>query len=117
MIPAGGITDGNETAQEPLFNDYVLINEQQYQAPGQTQFVRGGFYEGRSQVPGRPGIDGITIVGRPADGGIRVFVSRPVLTEVTVQIFWQEPCPAAGRFPFRLFVIILLYRHRAQHFV
>lgn len=83
VIPAGGITDGNETAQEPLFNDYVLINEQQYQAPGQTQFVRGAFYEGRSQVPGRPGIDGITIVGRPADGGIRVFVSRPVLTEVT----------------------------------
>jgi hypothetical protein len=98
-IPAGGITDGNETAQEPLFNDYVLINEQQYQAPGQTQFVRGGFYETRSQVPGRPGIDGITIVGRPADGGIRVFVSRPVVTDVTALVL-AGTLPGGGVLPF-----------------
>lgn len=86
MIPAGGIVNGNEAAQEDLFNRYVLINEQQYQTPGQAQFLRNGFYETRAENPARPGIDGVKIVGRPADGGIEVWVSRPVLTDVTTQV-------------------------------
>jgi len=99
VIPVGGIIDANETTQEPLFNDYVLINEQQYQAPGQTQFLRNGFYEDRSKIPGRPGIDGITIVGRPSDGGIQIFVSRPVLTDVTADVLAGN-LPSGGVLPF-----------------
>ena len=85
-IPFGGILDGNEVAEEANFNNYVLINEQQYQAPNQAQFLRNGFYEGRAGNPQNPGVDGITIVGRPADGGIQVFVSRPAFTDVTALV-------------------------------
>jgi len=98
-IPVGGIVNANEVAQETAFNDYVLINEQQYQAPGQTQFLRNGFYEGRAGNPQRPDVDGIQIVGRPSDGGIQVFVSRPVLTDVTADVLAGN-LPSGGALPF-----------------
>jgi hypothetical protein len=98
-IPVGGINDGNEEDEEGFFKDYVLINEQEYQAPAQTQFLRNGFYEGRAEVPGRPGIDGIKIVGRPSDGGIEVWVSRPTLTDVTADVIAGN-LPGGGTLPF-----------------
>ncbi|TDJ50070.1 MAG: hypothetical protein E2O45_03545 [Nitrospina sp.] len=83
-IPAGDITTANEAAEEAAFNNYVLINEQQYQAPNQTQFWRNGFYEGRAEDPQNPRIDGMKIV--EGAGGIEIWVSRPTLEDVTLEV-------------------------------
>ena len=84
MIPDGDITAANEVAEEAAFNNYVLVNEGQYTAPGQTQFWRNGFYEGRADDPQNPGIDGMKIV--EGGGGIEIWVSRPALENVTVEV-------------------------------
>ncbi len=75
---------GNEATVESDFNDFLLINEKSYQAPDQTQFWRGGFYEGKAENPENPRIDAMKIVGSGA--GLEVWVSRPAYTEVTGQI-------------------------------
>ena len=85
MIPNGDITTANEAAQEAAFNDYVLINEQQYSAPSQTQFFRGEFYEDRAEDPLNPRIDSMKIVEN-ASGDIEVWVSRPNLENVTTEV-------------------------------
>ena len=84
MLPDGDITTANEITEEALFNDYVLVNEQQYSAPGQTQFWRNGFYEGRAEDPQNPRIDSMKIV--EGAGGIEVWVSRPTLEDVTAEV-------------------------------
>ena len=78
------VNAGNEVAQEAAFNNYLLVNEKTYQAPSQTQFWRNGFYEQRSENPQNPRVDSMKILRTGA--GIRVWVSRPSLTEVTDKI-------------------------------
>jgi hypothetical protein len=85
MLPDGDITTANEVAEEALFNDYVLVNEQQYSALGQTQFWRNGFYEGRAEDPQNPRIDSMKIVEN-AGGNIEIWVSRPALENVTAEV-------------------------------
>ena len=81
------IDSANEVTEEANFNDYVLVNERSFQAPGQIQFWRGGFYEGKADNPGNPRIDSMTIIGSgPGATDIRVWVSRPTRTEVTTEI-------------------------------
>ncbi len=84
MVPDGDITAANEVAEEAAFNDFVLVNEAQYTAPGQTQFWRNGFYEGRADDPQNPAIDGMKIV--EGGGGIEIWVSRPALENVTADV-------------------------------
>lgn len=91
MVPeediVADITAANEVAEEARFNDYVLINEQTYATPPPQQLQRGNFYEDNADAPGRPGVDGMKIVGQgPLGGGTSVFVSRPALTDVTNMI-------------------------------
>ena len=78
------VDSSNEAVQESNFNDFLLVNEKTYQAPDQTQFWRGGFYENRARNPQNPKVDGMQIIGTGA--GIQVFVSRPSYTEVTANI-------------------------------
>ena len=75
----GDITSSNEIAEEARFNNYLLVNEEAYSVPGQTQFQRGDFYENRAGDPQRPTIVGIKIVGTGGlgSGNIEVYVSRP----------------------------------------
>jgi hypothetical protein len=84
MLPDSDITTAVEVAEEAAFNDYVLINEQQYSAPGQTQFWRNGFYEGRADDPQNPRIDSMKIV--EGAGGLEIWVSRPNLEDVTAEV-------------------------------
>lgn len=72
-------------AEEAGFNDFVFVNEPVIQAPGNSQFVRGGFYDQRAGDPQRPDVDGIRITGTGA--GMQVVVSRPVPnTDVTALV-------------------------------
>jgi len=87
------VDSGNETEMEGCvpadngFCGYLLVNERTYQAPDQTQFWRNGFYEGRSENPQNPRIDSMKIlVDEDNPCTIRVWVSRPSLTEVTTEI-------------------------------
>lgn len=79
------VDSGNEATVESDFNDYLLVNERTYQAPDQTQFWRGAFYEGKTENPGNPRVDTMKIVGTgPVGvGGTRVYVSRPTFQEIT----------------------------------
>jgi hypothetical protein len=87
MIPNGDITSANEATEEANFNEYVLINEQQYSAPSQTQFFRGDFYENRANNPQNPLIDSMLIVDTPGAGvNLEIWVSRPVLKDVTAEV-------------------------------
>jgi len=81
----GTINSSNETSEESRFENYVMVNEKPFTTPSKDLFKRFGFYEQRAQNPGRPTIDGMTIIGTGAlgAGGIQVFVSRPSYTEVT----------------------------------
>ena len=92
-ILGGDITTTNEATEETRFNEFVMVQEQQYSVPGKTQFVRGGFYESRAGDPQRPTIDGIKIIGTGGVGvgQIEVFVSRPnPNTDVTALILANE---------------------------
>ncbi len=88
---SGTFLASNSTHVDTLnntWNGYVQLGVPIKRAPGQTQFVRDGFYEDRSRDPKRGDVHGITIVGQgtlTAGGtGIRVFVSQPAPnTEVT----------------------------------
>jgi hypothetical protein len=81
------ITSSNEITEEARFNNYVLVNEEPYTTPSKDLFDRGGFYEQRSEEPGKSTIDGMTIIGTGGLGtGIQVFVSRPSLTDVTALV-------------------------------
>ena len=81
----GDITSANEAAEEARFNNYLLVNEETYSAPSQTEFLRGGFYEQRADNPQKETVDGIKIVGTGGvgAGAIQIFVSRPTNTNVT----------------------------------
>jgi hypothetical protein len=78
------VNTGNEAAQEAAFNDYLGVNGKTHQAPSKEQFNRLGFYEGRADDPQDPRVDSMKIIG--TGNGIQVWVSRPVLTEVTAEI-------------------------------
>jgi Tfp pilus assembly protein PilX len=76
----------NTDAQEGGFNDFVLVNEQAYNAPSNTLFLRGGFYDQRAGDTQRPDVEGIRIVGQGGvgAGNIQIFVSQPAPdTDVT----------------------------------
>lgn len=81
----GTINSSNETDEESRFNNYVMVNEKPFTTPDKDLFKRGGFYEQRAENPGRPTIDGMTIIGTGGlgTGNIEVYVSRPAYTEVT----------------------------------
>jgi len=85
MIPNGDITTANEATEEALFNDYVLINEDEYQAPSQTQFYRGQFYENRATDPQNPRVDTMRII-KNAAGNLEIWVTRPALENVTTEV-------------------------------
>jgi hypothetical protein len=81
------VNAGNEVTEEAAFNNYLLVNEKALQAPGQKQFWRNGFYEDRSEDPQNSRVDTMKIIVDEADPTIiRVWVSRPALTEVTADI-------------------------------
>ncbi len=93
------------TAVESRYNGYIQIGVPIKQAPGRTQFVRGGFYEARSGNPQRPTVHGITIVGTGtlvAGGtGIQVFASIPAPnTDVTALIANGESSTGTAIVPF-----------------
>lgn len=79
------IDSNNESEQEALFNDFVLVNEPQFTTPSRDLITRGAFYEQRAKSPGRDTIDGIIITGTGGlgPGKIEISVSRPSLTNVT----------------------------------
>lgn len=90
------ITAANEVAEEARFNDFVLVNEQVRQTPGQIVILRDGFYEQRSTNPQQPGVDGVKIVGTGGlgAGNIQVTVSRPAPdTDVTTLIAAGQTSP------------------------
>ena len=80
------------------FKGYLMINEKTYDVPSQSQFRRGGFYEGRAEDPQRPGVDGIKIVGTGGlgTGNIEVYVSRPSYTNVTDLVLARESSPGVS---------------------
>lgn len=82
-------------SEESTFNDFVFVNEPIIQAPGNTQFQRGGFYEARAADPLRPDVDGIQIIGQGDPGaGTTIVVSRPAPnTDVTTLIANGETSP------------------------
>lgn len=82
----------DDDAQEEVFNDFVFVNEPVIQAPGNSQFQRGGFYEARAVDPKRSDVDGIQILGQgPLGAGTTVFVSGPTPnTDVTGLILRGE---------------------------
>jgi len=88
----GAINSSNETSEESRFGNYVLVNEKPYTTPSKDLFKRAGFYEQRAENPGRPGIDGMTIIGTGGlgAGNIEVHVSRPSYTDVTALILAGE---------------------------
>ncbi len=78
----------NVATLDTTWNGYVQLGVPIKVAPGQTQFVRGGFYEGRSTNPQRTTVHGLKIVGQGAlvvgGTGIQVFASEPTPdTDVT----------------------------------
>lgn len=85
----------DDDAQEEEFNQFVFVNESLIQAPGNSQFQRGGFYEDRSVDPKRNDVSGIQILGQGEVGsGTNVFVSQPSTnTDVTTLIKNRETSP------------------------
>lgn len=92
------IDSNNESEQEALFNDFVLVNEPQFTTPSRDLITRGAFYEQRAKSPGRDTIDGIIITGTGGlgPGKIEISVSRPSLTNVTNLIELGETSSGAN---------------------
>lgn len=89
-LPINFVID--QDAQEAAFNDFVFVKEPLIQAPGNSQFQRGGFYETRAANTQRDDVDGIQILGQGALGaGMTVIISGPLAnTDVTTLILRGE---------------------------
>ncbi len=93
------------TLVESKYKGYIQIGVPVKQAPGRTQFVRGGFYEDRSTNPQRLTVHGLKIVGTgplvAAGTGIQVFASEPTPnTNVTALIANGESSTGTAMAPF-----------------
>lgn len=82
----------DDESDEDDFLDFVFINEPIVQAPGNQQFLRGGFYELRALDTQRPDVYGIQILGQgDPDSGTTIKVSSPAPnTDVSTLIFDGE---------------------------